>query len=211
PSVDPHYRDREEGQELLDILEKQVLPLYYARNGHGFSEAWVRKSKNSMKSLIPRFNAQRMVMDYVRNYYSLARKQRLVMAGNQHARAKEVSVWRRKLDQSWPKVRLRRLDSTNTEILAGNVLSIRVAVYLDGLTPEDVLVECLVGTENESGEFVRHDAHVFTHAGPGEHGETVFHLDLTPRLAGLQFYKIRVFPFHPCLSHRYESGYMIWL
>jgi len=90
-SVDPHSRDREEGQELLDILEKQVLPLYYERNGHGFSEAWVRKSKNSMKSLIPRFNAQRMVMDYVSNYYSLARKQHLVMAGNQHMRAKEVA------------------------------------------------------------------------------------------------------------------------
>ncbi|MBS1247178.1 MAG: alpha-glucan phosphorylase [Proteobacteria bacterium] len=211
PPVDPHYRDREESQELLDILEKQVLPLYYERNGHGFSEAWVRKSKSSMKSLIPRFNAQRMVMDYVRNYYTLARKQRLVMAGNQHARAKEVAVWRRKLDQSWPLVRLRRLDSTNTEILAGNALSIRVAAYLDGLTPEDVLVECLVGTENESGEFVRHDAHVFTPAGPGEHGETLFRLDLMPRLSGLQFYKIRIFPFHPSLCHRFETGYMIWL
>jgi len=52
---------------------------------------------------------------------------------------------------------------------------------------------------------------VFTHAGPGEHGETVFQLDLTPRLSGLQFYKIRLFPFHPCLSHRFETGYMIWL
>jgi glycogen phosphorylase len=211
PTVDPHYRDREESQELLDILEKQVLPLYYERDGHGYSEAWVRKSKNSMKSLIPRFNAQRMVMDYVRNYYSLARKQRLVMAGNQHARAKEVALWRRKLDHFWPKVRLHRLDHANTEILSDNPLSIRVSAYLDGLTADDVLVECLVGTENESGEFVRQDVHVFTHAGPGEHGETVFHLDLTPRLPGLQFYKIRIFPFHPCLSHRYESGYMIWL
>jgi starch phosphorylase len=211
PSVDPQSRDREEGQELLDIFEKQVLPLYYARNGHGYSEAWVRKSKSSMKSLIPRFNAQRMVMDYVRNYYTLARKQRLVMAGNQHARAKEVAAWRRKLERSWPKVRMRRLDDPLGEIRAGDALSINVAIHLGDLTPEDVLVECLVGTEGESGEFIRHDAHVFTHAGPGEHGETVFRLDHTPRLAGLQFYKIRLFPFHPCLSHRFESGRMIWL
>ena len=211
PSVDPHFRDREESQELLDIIEKQVLPLYYARNGHGYSEAWVHKSKNSMKSLIPRFNAQRMVMDYVRNYYALARKQRLVMAGNQYARAKEVAAWRRKLEQSWPKVRLRRLDQPLGEIRAGDVLSINVAAHLDGLSPEDVLVECMVGTENESGEFIRHDAHVFTHAGPGEHGETLFRLDHMPRLSGLQFYKIRLFPFHPCLSHRFEPGYMIWL
>jgi starch phosphorylase len=211
PSVDPQFRDREEGQELLDIFEKQVLPLYYARNGHGYSEAWVRKSKSSMKSLIPHFNAQRMVMDYVRNYYTLARKQRLVMAGNQHARAKEVAAWRRKLERSWPKVRMHRLDNPLSEIRAGEALSINVAVHLGDLTPEDVLVECLVGTENESGEFIRHDAHVFTHAGPGEHGETVFRIDHTPRLSGLQYYKIRLFPFHPCLSHRFETGHMIWL
>lgn len=211
PTVDPHYRDREESQELLDILEKQTLPLYYERNGHGYSEAWVRKSKNSMKSLIPRFNAQRMVMDYVRDYYSPARKQRLVMAGNRYARAKEVAIWRRKLDQFWPNVRMRRLDDGNTEIHAGNALSIRIAAYLDDLTSDDVLVECLVGIEGENGEFICQDAHVFTHAGPGEHGETLFRLDLTPRLPGLQFYKIRMFPFHPCLSHRYEAGWMIWL
>ena len=45
PQYDSVYRDREEGQELLDILEKQVIPLYYARNGHGYSDGWVRKSK----------------------------------------------------------------------------------------------------------------------------------------------------------------------
>lgn len=211
PSVDPHYRDREEAQELLDILEKQVVPLYYERNGHGYSEAWVQKSKNSMKSLMPRFNAQRMVMDYVRDYYALARKQCLVMAGNQYARAKEVATWRRKLDQFWPKVRLRRLDNPLGEIQAGNALTISVAASLDGLTPEDVLVECLVGTENENGEFIRHDAHVFTYTGAGEHGESVFRLDYLPQLSGLQYYKIRLFPFHPCLSHRFEAGYMIWL
>jgi len=27
----------------------------------------------------------------------------------------------------------------------------------------------------------------------------------------LQYYKVRLFPFHPALSHRFESGYMIWL
>ena len=48
---------------------------------------------------------------------------------------------------------------------------------------------------------------------PGEvvDGETIFKLDLNPRLPGLQYYKIRLFPFHPALTHRYETGYMIWV
>jgi len=211
PPVDPVFRDREEGQELLDILEKQVVPLYYARNGHGYSEAWVRRSKASMQSLMPRFNSQRMVMDYVRNYYSPARKQCLVMTGNQYARAKEVAAWRKKIDSAWPKAGIRRLDSPTAEIRSGSVLRIKLAATLNGLTSEDVLVECLVGTEGEDGGFVRQDTHVFTPEGPNEQGEHVFRLDLAPRLPGLQFYKIRMFPFHHCLSHRFEAGYMIWL
>ncbi len=211
PQFDPAYRDREEAQELLDILERQVIPLYYQRDGQGYPPGWVKKSKASMKSLIPRFNAQRMVMDYIRDYYSPARKHRLVMTGNQYARAREVAAWRKKLTQAWPKVRVRRLDEPAAEITAGSALPIRIALHLNGLQPDDVLVECLVGTESESGEFLVRDRHVFTLEKPGEDGDALYRLDLRPRLAGLQHYKIRVYPFHHCLSHRFEAGYMIWL
>jgi starch phosphorylase len=212
PAYDAAYRDREEAHELFDTLEKQVFPLYYGRNGHGYSDGWVRISKNSMKSLIPRFNSQRMVMDYVRKFYSYARHQRLVMSGNNYARAKEVAGWRRKVDRSWPRVRLRRLDTPAQEIAAGSALPIRVAAFLNGLGPDDVLVECLVGTESESGEFIKHDTHVFS-PGPVDPAtaETEFRLDLTPRLPGLQYYRIRIMPFHPCLGNRFEAGYMLWL
>src|SRR5690606_3008175 len=65
----PDFRDREEANELLDVLENEVIPLYYQRDGHGFSVSWIEKSKNAMESLIPAFNAQRMVMDYVKGFY----------------------------------------------------------------------------------------------------------------------------------------------
>jgi starch phosphorylase len=211
PQFDHAYRDREEGRELLDILEQQVVPLYYERNGYGYSEGWVKKSKASMKSIMPRFNAQRMVMDYVQNYYAPAKKQRLVMMSNNFSRAKDVAAWRRRIARGWPQVRLRREDSPPLQIASGSALPLRVAAHLDGLSAEDVLVECLVGTESESGELIVRDRHVFTPAGKNEAGETLFHLDFKPTLPGLQSYKIRLYPFHPGLSHRFESGYMIWL
>ncbi len=212
PAYDPAHRDREEAEELLDLIEKQVIPLYYTRDGRGYSEGWVHKSKTSMKSLIPRYNSQRMVLDYVEHYYTYARKQRLVMWSNNFARAKQVAAWRKKIDTHWSNVRVRRLDNPLTEITSDSTLAIRVAVYLDGLDPEDVLVECLVGTESESGGFIKHDTHVFTSGrrDPAT-GETEFRLDLHPRLSGLQYYKIRIIPFHAALSHRLEVGYMLWI
>jgi len=209
--VDRAWRDREESQELLELLETQVVPLYYARNGYGYSEKWVKKSKTSMRTLMPRFNAQRMVMSYVQKYYSAAARQRGIFEDSDFARAKALSAWRRKLATCWPGVSLRRVDQAVAEIPAGSALPIEVAVRLNGLEPDDVLVECLVGHESDSGEFVKHDALVFTPAGQNDQGEAIYRLDFRPRLPGLQYYKIRLFPFHTHLNHRFEPGYMLWL
>ena len=75
PHFDADYRYHEEASELLDILENKVVPLYYDRGTQGFSEEWVQMSKASMKSTIPNFNAQRMVRDYVKNFYGPASRQ----------------------------------------------------------------------------------------------------------------------------------------
>jgi len=208
---DHSYRDREESGELLDILEKQVIPLYYRRDGHGYSEGWVRKSKASMKSILPLFNAQRMVMDYVRRYYAPARKLNMTMGGNQHARAREVAAWRTRIDKCWPRIRLRRLDDAAKVIQAGHSLEIRVAADLCDLPPDEVLVECLVGYASENGDFIKSETYIFEPGERLDNKETVFTLKMIPRLPGLQFYKIRMFPFHPALAHRYETGYLLWL
>jgi starch phosphorylase len=211
PQYDPAYRDNEEGDELLDIIEKQVIPLYYSRDGYGYSDGWVKLSKNSMKTILPRFNSHRMVMDYVKDYYAPAKKQRLVLSSNGHARARELAEWRKKITARWPQVRLRRLDTPPTQISAGQRLTMRVAAHLDGLSADDVLVECLMGTETENGDLKVLDQRVFTPAERNDAGETVFTLDLAPHLPGLQYYKIRLYPFHPALAHRLEMGCMLWL
>ncbi len=164
-----------------------------------------------MKSILPRFNSQRMVMDYVTHYYTAARQQRLILTGSDYTRARELAVWRKKVAHAWPQVRLRRLDSPLPRLTADQTLSLRVAAHLDGLAADDVLLECLTGTESESGDMQVQDQHVFTAMERNEAGETVFALDLKPRLSGLQYYKIRMYPFHPALAHRLEAGYMIWL
>jgi glycogen phosphorylase len=211
PKYDPSYRDREEADELLDILENQVIPLYYGRNGSGYSDGWVKMSKASMKSIMPSFNSQRMVMDYVTHYYARASKQRLVLTGNNHARAKELAGWRKKVEEFWPRARLRRLDTPPTQLRSGERISMRVAVHLDGLDADDVLVECLMGKESDTDDLDVLDQHMFRALEKNENGETVFTLDVSPRLPGLQHYKIRMYPFHPALAHRLEMGFMVWL
>ncbi len=211
PQYDALQRDGEEGQELLDILEHEVIPLYYDRNGHGYSEGWVKKSKASMKSLMPHFNSQRMVMDYVTRYYAIANHQCKILSEQDGAPARELAQWKKKIAHGWHKVQIRRIDDALQEIKAGNTLPIRVSATLNDLNPEDVVVECLVGTTSESGEFIINNRQQLAAAGSNTAGETLFKLDFSPTLSGLQHYKLRVYPYHKLLSHPFETGYMIWL
>ena len=211
PQYDSAYRDREEALELLDILEKQVIPLYYARNGHGYSEEWVRKSKQSMKSLIPRYNAERMVMDYITRFYGPANRQQRTLCEGEYVPARELAKWKKQISHAWPQLSVHRIEPTPSQIMAGGTLPLGVAVKLNGLSPQDVPMECLVGSPSEANDFVVPSSHLFppVEAGPGD--ETLYRLDLQPPLSGLQYYKIRIYPSHPLLSHRFEMGRMLWI
>ncbi len=211
PEFEPAYRDQEEAKDLLDIMEKEVIPLYYDHNGRGYSEGWVRMSKASMRTTIPHFNAQRMMRDYVRQMYGPAARHQARMAESDFSGATELARWKTLIRQAWPGVSLRQLEEPPTQVKSGESIPLRITANLNGLQPEDVIVECLVGTEDHNGDVTIRENYALSPDGNTNAGETVFKLNLSPDLSGLQYYQLRIHPFHPLLAHRFETGYMIWL
>jgi glycogen phosphorylase len=61
--------DRRDAEAFFEVLEKQVIPLYYDRDIDGLPRQWIKRMMNSISSLAWRFSADRMVADYVRNTY----------------------------------------------------------------------------------------------------------------------------------------------
>ncbi|HNX94066.1 MAG TPA: alpha-glucan family phosphorylase [Holophaga sp.] len=62
-------QDQRDAESLFRILEEQVVPMYYDRGPDDIPYRWMARVKRSMRTLAWRFNADRMVMDYVRNCY----------------------------------------------------------------------------------------------------------------------------------------------
>ena len=164
-----------------------------------------------MKSSIPNFNAQRMVRDYIRNHYAPASRQSKAFAANNCREAQELAVWKQRINAHWHEVSLRRIDDSSAAILAGENLTIRVAVSLGGLAQDDVIMECIVGTESAHSEFTAREFIRFAAVGTNKDGESIFELDFEPPLSGLQYYKLRMYPSHSSLSHPFETGHIIWL
>jgi starch phosphorylase len=69
---DPQAQDRRDAEHLYRVLERDVLPLFYTRDAEGLPRPWIARMKHSIRSLGWRFNADRMVMDYVRTGYLAA-------------------------------------------------------------------------------------------------------------------------------------------
>ena len=207
---DDARRNREDSQTLYELLQDQVIPMYYRRHELGFSSEWVHMAKRSITTLLPRFNATRMVMQYVNKFYGPASRQWRRYSEGGFAAAQGLAAWKSKVRQAWSGVGVRRLDEPMKRINFGDSLTLQVAVNLNGLAPEDVRVEVLVGRASKQGQD--RDLLATLMKPEGHDGQDcVFGLELTPEMCGKLLYRVRVYPFHDLLTHPFETGLMVWL
>jgi starch phosphorylase len=68
-------RDRTDAEAIYEILEKEIIPLYYDVSEDGIPHNWVKVMKESIKSNAPRFSARRMVKEYIAKSYTNALEQ----------------------------------------------------------------------------------------------------------------------------------------
>jgi starch phosphorylase len=223
-------RDKQDSTTLYEILQDEVVPLYYARDPKlGYSPEWVRLCKRSMASVLPAFNSERVLRDYLRDFYAPAARQYRVMAADDFSVARDIGDWKDKVRAAWPGVSLKLLKSTAAEIAFDEHVTLEVEVVLNGLKPHDVRVECQMrrmlgselvvpvqgyaenrrphhGVSYLEGRAVL--AEPFVPAEAGDNGTCRYRLELQPPWAGRLEYEIRAMPAHPHLSHPYELGLM---
>jgi starch phosphorylase len=66
---DQAAQDRKDGEALYQVLEQQVVPMFYDRDSRGIPRRWVARVRHALKTLGPMFNTHRMVAEYARRYY----------------------------------------------------------------------------------------------------------------------------------------------
>jgi glycogen phosphorylase len=208
-SWDYEYRQRQESEDLLEILERKVVPLYFDRRD---SDGWAKMAKASMRTIIPQFNAERMLRDYLARLYGPAvRHHRRLLAGA-GAGAMELVAWKRLVAERWSEVTARIVREAPEQVSDGETVSVTVEVGLNGLAAEHVCVECLVSPERTERADGGCRAYEFTSLGSEADGDVArYRLELVPPFSGLQHYRVRLYPSHPLLNHRFETGRMLWL
>ncbi|PYT31766.1 MAG: DUF3417 domain-containing protein, partial [Acidobacteria bacterium] len=199
-------QDAMHASAIYYLLENEIVPMFYERRDSGPSE-WMRRVKQSIKYLSPRFDARRMVREYLRELYEPAHQNSIEQAKSGFEKARLRVRWNSKVREVWDRVRFVETGPAPTEpVTSGVTVPIRAAVDLAGLQPEDVRVELVMGRVGASGGL--EDTEVMVLAPVEQKGSVaIFAKEIVPQQTGRLGYAIRISPNHyddpltrPCTS-----------
>ena len=145
-------QDAMHASSIYYLLEREIVPMFYAQSEGGLSSEWARRMKTCMTNLTPAFDARRMVHDYTQRLYDPAHQQWEQVYGGGFAAARERSRWNARVNAAWPSVQFVDVSAgPSGPVTAGGAIPVYADVRLGGLEPSDVRVECVIGRIGSSG------------------------------------------------------------
>jgi starch phosphorylase len=204
--------DAREAELLYDLLEREVVPLFYSREGmSSLPRAWIRRMKNSISKLVPTFNTARMVRQYTARFYVPAVGLTHKLTDGNLAAARALTAWKDRVREAWHAVAVEdiRLES-NSEVSVGEPVRVSARVRLGALAPDDVAVELYHGPtrgghEIERGSIVRMRPHE-------SEGDSAWRFtgEISSSESGAHAFAVRVVPYNEAMSHPYETSLIRW-
>ncbi|HUT71572.1 MAG TPA: alpha-glucan family phosphorylase [Desulfatiglandales bacterium] len=203
-------QDDIESRELYNLLEEEVVPLFYQRGPDGIPRGWVDKMRAGLQRLVPVFNSHRMVQEYANRYYLPCSTRYHTLCSSDFSGAKDLAAWRQKLMTSWHEVSVVGITSRDgLEMSVGNEIDAVARVRLGSLSPEDVTVEAYYGRLDPNGDFLERET-VTLEAADSADGVFTFRGTIPCARTGRYGFTVRVTPSHKRLENRFVMGLVTW-
>jgi starch phosphorylase len=209
---DPNYQDEVEANALYELLEKEVVPLFYEhRDTDGLPRPWVAKMKDAIRLNCPFFNTARMVREYAGRAYFPASDRYHTLSVDNYAPAKELAAWKEKLREHWFDITIKDIDvSAASDIEVNQTVAVKAKVNLATLTDDDVQVELYQGAIDANGEIVNAVPVVMDYQGEDAQQLSIYTGNITYTASGLQGLSLRVLPKNQYLANPYEPRLIAW-
>jgi len=208
---DENYQDEVESQALFEILEKEVVPLFFRRETDGLPRAWMGRMRASMSRLGARFNAHRMVMEYANDFYHPALREGRELLAQGAAGARSLAAWKEQMIDRWSQVRVERVEGQRAEDpRVGQDMAVEADIRLGEIAPEDVLVELYHGRVDTDGEIPHGQPCAMEWVESPQSGTHLFRGSVPFRSSGLYGYGLRLRPRYGNGDGLYEPGLILW-
>jgi len=199
---DPAW-DAAEAEALYNLLEREVIPEFYARDGQGIPTAWVARMRKSMASLTPNFSADRAVREYTEQHYLPGAASYRERAANQGQLGKQMVAWQHAVEDKWPALRFGGV----TVETQGEQHVFEIQVYLNDLDPHAVRVE-IYADGASGGEPVRQEMQLIRQLTGDASGYV--YSGRVPAARPASEYTTRAIPYYSGVAVPLEATRILW-
>ena len=202
-----------DASSLYQLLENQIIPLYYAKPDGKLPLAWLQLMRESIRSVTPVFNTQRMVKEYTERLYIPAAKSYENFSRDSCGAATQLSQWKSQIRKDWPQVQISDVQVVNKDrqnISVGESLEISARVHLGAVDPQHVRVEAYHG-EIDNGDIRNPTATVLNQSSQADgDGNYIYQGSVPASESGTYGFSVRVVPTHPHLMQEHELRLITW-
>ncbi|MFA5027681.1 MAG: alpha-glucan family phosphorylase, partial [Candidatus Methylomirabilota bacterium] len=208
---DSAYQDQVESQALYQVLENEIVPMFYARGRDGLPREWTRRMKSAMRTVCPVFSATRMVQEYAERMYLPAGVRWAALSGKGLARAKALAAWKARIRERWGAVAVQQVQAeTVVPLEAGGERPVQAEIALGELTPREVAVALYAGPIGADGEISPATVSAMTAGRALRPGVYRYAGTLHGKMTGLHGFRVRVLPSHPDLADPLGMHSIVW-
>ncbi len=200
-------QDNIESAMLYDILENEIIPLFYNKGLDGLPHEWIKKMKMSLETILPFFNTHRMVKEYTEKFYIPVGNYMEKLTLNNLSLLKNLRIWRERIYSNWDKIEIKSIITPKkSEIYAGENVEIKVDIFLNELCEEDVLVEIFYGQLDSEENIVNGKIVKMELLNKNSSNIYTFRTLISTDRSGLFGYQVRVIPFHSGFANKFAEG-----
>jgi len=207
------FQDELDAQIIYNTFENEIAEKYYDKNKSGVSSRWVSYIKNTIANVAPHFTMQRMIEDYYKNFYSRLFERRNEIYTNDLAPAKELVIWKNKVQNAWDNISLDTLivpDADNKPLEFGKHFAAEITLNISGLDPTDIGAEIVMGNKvNEEVKKITFKSQLKLMAS--EEGKAKFKCEFPLEHTGVYDYAFRIFPTNSLLRYRMDFPLIKWI
>ena len=210
---DNNFQNELDAATIYQILENEIAPAYYnVDRASGLSSEWVGYIKNTISMVASNFTTNRMLTDYINQYYAPQAVRAGSVAADDFALAREIAAWKKHVRREWENVQLvsRTEGQTSYDLTLANQFHTEITLQLGDLSPEDVGVEAVFAQTDVKGKLHIVDVKEFDVVDFSD-GVAKYSVTMLPDKTGAYQVGVRVFAKNALLPHRQDFECVKWL
>ena len=184
-------RDKLEANQIYELIENEIAPLYYTRDKNGIPMEWINRVKQSIYDVGKNFNIHRMLNDYCEKFYIPASKKINAIFSDNYKKLKEITEFDKTIYENWDKLKFLDVNlglEENSLLNSGDTVNIKAKIDTGNIDPKFLRVEIMYRYNDNDYKIIpleisEKQENIINYAG-----------DLKVEASGKQYVNLRIRP-----------------